>query len=415
MPSARFMLLAAPLAAAAALPPLAWSPLPHGAVRPEGWLLRQLQIQGAGLSGNFQTFWGPVANSTWTGGSNKEGDWVEIWPYVLQGYVPQAILLRDPAQLAQAQAWLDYLLDQQLASGTGWLGPPPEVRDAGMLYWPQWPVVLSFLAWREFGLAVNGTEDPRLIAGSLAWLHNASGMLDARPMGRDWSGTRWQDFIYCIQAVQDCPSTPPAEQPFLAALAAKVYAQGTTKGIDWAAYYAGPEFPRDAVGGWDYLPHGVNNALAQKGGAVSWRAGLEPGGNASSWQRDAIIMQLHGAPSGIFQADECLAGRMPSKASETCLVVEQLFSLNLVHEVQGDAFFAERAETIAYNALPAIGTKDMWARVYLQQANEVFAGHTHPHPWNTDGDDATTYSLQDNYECWCGPRRGSQAPPTLPN
>ena len=111
-------------------------------------------------------------------------------------------------------------------------------------------------------------------------------------------------------------------------------------------------------------------------------------------------MRLHGAPSGIFQADECLAGRMPSKASETCLVVEQLFSLNLVHEVQGDAFFAERAETIAYNALPAIGTKDMWSRVYLQQANEVFAGHTHPHPWNTDGDDATTYSLQDNYECW---------------
>ena len=361
MPTPKLLVLlaAAPLAAAAALLPLAWSPLPHGAVRPEGWLMRQLQLQGAGLSGNFAHFWAPVANSTWTGGSNKEGDWVEIWPYVLQGYVPQAILLRDPAQLAQAQAWLDFLLDQQAASGTGWLGPSPEARDAGMLYWPQWPIVLSFLAWREYGITVNGTEDPRLLAGSLAWLHNASGMLDVRPMGRDWSGTRWQDFIYCIQAVQDCPSTPPSEQPFLAALAAKVYAQGVSKGIDWASYYAGPDFPKDAVGGWDYLPHGVNNALAQKGGAVSWRAGLEPDGNASSWQRDAIIMRLHGAPSGIFQADECLAGRMPSKASETCLVVEQLFSLNLVHEVQGDAFFAERAETIAYNALPAIGTKDM--------------------------------------------------------
>ena len=91
------MLLAAAPLAAAALQPLAWRPLPHGAVRPEGWLFRQLQLQGAGLSGNFQAFWGPVANSTWTGGSNKEGDWVEIWPYVLQGYVPQAILLRAPA------------------------------------------------------------------------------------------------------------------------------------------------------------------------------------------------------------------------------------------------------------------------------------------------------------------------------
>lgn len=139
--------------------------------------------------------------------------------------------------------------------------------------------------------------------------------------------------------------------------------------------------------------------MAQKGGAVSWRAGLDPTGNLSSWQRDALLTQYHGAPSGQFLADECLAGRMPSKASETCLVVEQLFSLNIVHEVQGDAFFAERAETIAYNALPSVGTKDLWSRVYLQQPNEVFAGHAHPHPWNTDGDDALTYSLQDNYEC----------------
>ena len=110
------------------------------------------------------------------------------------------------------------------------------------------------------------------------------------------------------------------------------------------------------------------------------------------------IFQIEGV-SGVFLADECLAGRMPSKGSETCLVVEQLYSLNIVHEVQGDPFFAERAETIAYNALPSTGTKDMWTRVYLQQPNEIFAGHVDPHPWNTDGGDSTTYSLGDNYFC----------------
>ncbi len=61
----------------------------------------------------------------------------EIWPYVFAGYVPQAILLNDAAQLAQSQQWIDHLLDAQSASGTGWLGPPPSVRDGGMLYWPQ--------------------------------------------------------------------------------------------------------------------------------------------------------------------------------------------------------------------------------------------------------------------------------------
>ena len=52
--------------------------------------------------------------------------------------------------------------------------------------------------------------------------------------GRDWSGTRWQDFIFAIQAVQDCPSTPDSEQPFLANLSATVYEQGVKNGMDWA-------------------------------------------------------------------------------------------------------------------------------------------------------------------------------------
>lgn len=284
---------------------------------------------------------------------------LEIWPYVIQGYFPQAILLRDPAQLAQCEAWVNHLLAVQAAYGTGWLGIPLEKRDPGMTYWPQWPVILSLLAWREWGVAVNGTEDPRLMPAILANLHNASGLLAKRPMGYDWSGTRWQDFVYTVQAVMDVPSCPPDELPFLAALAATAYEQGRTHGIDWAAYYAGASFPHDAVPSWDYLPHGVNNAMAGKGGAVTWRQGLDPAGNVSSWTRDRVLMQYHGAPSGNFLADECLAGTMPSKGAETCLVVEQMFSLNVVHAIQGDAHWAERAETIAYNAMPATGTKDM--------------------------------------------------------
>lgn len=175
--------------------------------------------------------------------------------------MPQAILLNDTHQLSVAENWIDTLLSRQTAEG--WLGPPLAERgDAGMIYWPQWPIVLTFMAWREYTVTVRGAEDPRLIAASLAWLHNASGLMDVRPMGRDWSGTRWQDFVQAIQAIQDCPSTPASEQPFLAQLAQKVYDQGTKNGIDWAKFYTpgNPEFPTDAVGGWDYLPHGVNNA-----------------------------------------------------------------------------------------------------------------------------------------------------------
>ena len=56
-----------------------------------------------------------------------------------------------------------------------------------------------------------------------------------------------------------------------------------------------------------------------------------------------------GVPTGIFQADEHLAGTMPSHGTETCTVVEASWSLNVVFSVQGDASFADRAERITYN------------------------------------------------------------------
>lgn len=38
----------------------------------------------------------------------------------------------------------------------------------------------------------------------------------------------------------------------------------------------------------------------------------------------------------------------------------------------------DRVERLAFNALPAALTADMWTHVYVQQANSVYAGVTHP-------------------------------------
>ena len=50
---------------------------------------------------------------------------------------------------------------------------------------------------------------------------------------------------------------------------------------------------------------------------------------------------------------------MPSHGTETCTVVEAMLSYNVIFETFGDALFAERAERIAYNALPGAMTKDV--------------------------------------------------------
>ena len=52
-------------------------------------------------------------------------------------------------------------------------------------------------------------------------------------------------------------------------------------------------------------------------------------------------------------------------------------------------YAAERAEMIAFNALPATITPDMWAHQYLQQSNEMNAVHSDDHVWLTDGPDST--------------------------
>jgi len=48
--------------------PKALDPLPLGQVRSAGWLLDQLRIQAAGLSGHLDEFWPDVARSRWIGG-----------------------------------------------------------------------------------------------------------------------------------------------------------------------------------------------------------------------------------------------------------------------------------------------------------------------------------------------------------
>ena len=67
-------------------------PLPLGAIRPQGWLARQLRIQADGLSGHLDEFWPDVQRSRWFGGD------AEAWeraPYWLDGLVPLAYVLGD--------------------------------------------------------------------------------------------------------------------------------------------------------------------------------------------------------------------------------------------------------------------------------------------------------------------------------
>jgi hypothetical protein len=85
-------------------------PLPLGSIRPLGWLERQLRIQAAGLSGHLDEFWPDVGQSQWFGG--KAEGW-ERAPFWLDGLIPLAWTLDDPALKAKAERYVNHIISAQ--------------------------------------------------------------------------------------------------------------------------------------------------------------------------------------------------------------------------------------------------------------------------------------------------------------
>lgn len=77
-------------------------------------------------------------------------------------------------------------------------------------------------------------------------------------------------------------------------------------------------------------------------------------------------------PDGMYWADENVRGlSSPGRGTETCSVVETMFSMRTAYEVTGNITFMDRLEQLAFNALPAALWPDVTANVYHHAANMV--------------------------------------------
>jgi DUF1680 family protein len=113
----------------------------------------------------------------------------------------------------------------------------------------------------------------------------------------------------------------------------------------------------------------------------------------------AFLDRYHGQVNGMFTGDECLSGKNPVQGTELCSVVELMYSLEILLSVFGDAWLGDRLERVAFNALPATFTPDMWAHQYDQQANQVQCTINPDHMWSTNGPESNIYGLEPNYGC----------------
>jgi hypothetical protein len=374
----RTLLLLFPLLALGAnrapLQPNAFDPLPLTAVHPTGWLLDQLRIQAAGLTGHLDEFWPDLGpNSGWLGGTGES--W-ERGPYYLDGLVPLAYLTNDPRLLAKVHKWVDWTLDHPRPNG--WLGP-----DRGGDWWPNFVLLKVLTQYYE------ATQDRRVIPALERYFALQAAELDRRPL-KEWAIYRWQDEVLSILWLYNRNGDAR-----LLDLARKLHGAGH----DWEAQFA--DFPftiKTPKAQANLASHGVNTGMALKAAPVWWLLTGDPRDRAAEGLMQQMLDRYHGQPNGIFASDEHLAGTDPSQGTELCTVVESMFSLEVDLSILGEAALADRLERIAYNALPATLSPDLWAHQYDQQANQVLVSVS-ARRWTTNGPYSNIFGLEPNFGC----------------
>ncbi len=369
----------------APLQPQAFLALPLGAVRPAGWLRRQEEIQAAGLSGHLDEFWNDVGpNSGWLGGSGES--W-ERGPYYLDGLLPLAYQLGDARLIAKAQRWVEWSLRSQRSNGQ--FGPTKNDD-----WWPRMVMLKVLVQYAE----VSG--DPRVVPFMTKYFNYELGQLPERPL-KDWGKYRWQDNVYTVLWLYNRTG-----EKSLLSLARLLHDQG----YDWQAQFANFKYtgkenrarlglgPNGPIPDAAMQTHGVNNAMALKVSPIWWLVSGRPADRAALHHQLAMLDRYQGLPNGMFSGDEHFAGRDPSQGIELCAVVESMFSYEDTFAILGDASLADRLERVAYNALPATLSNDMWSHQYDQQPNQIACTRAH-RQWSTNGDDSNLFGLAPNFGC----------------
>ncbi len=368
----------------APLKPNAYNPLPLGAIEPQGWLRKQLEIQAAGLTGHLDEFWKDVGNNSgWLGGTGES--W-ERGPYFLDGLLPLAYELKNQDLIKKADRWVEWSLTHQTPDGQ--IGPASN-ND----WWPRMVMLKVLTQYQEV------TGDKRVIPLMTRYFDFELRELPNRPL-QDWGKYRWHDNVYAVLWLYNRTGDPKLIQ-----LAKLLHQQGYDWEADFANFkYTGKE-SREKLGLSKGPPpdramqtHGVNNAMALKAAPLWYLLTGTAADRSAFYQQMSMLDKYQGLPNGMFSGDEHFAGIDPSQGIELCAVVETMFSLEDVFSILGDPTVADRLEKVTYNALPATLSDDLWSHQYDQQPNQIACTRAH-RAWSTNNDDSNLFGLEPNFGC----------------
>lgn len=357
-----------------------FSPLNINEIKADGWLLNQLHIQAAGLSGNLDKFWPDIKDSQWIGGS-AEG-WERV-PYWLDGFIPLAWLLEDEDMKSRAAYYVNYIIEHQLRDG--WICPGPDDNRG------QYDVWALFLILKVLVVYYDAAKEERIEEVIRRALQALDKHIDYHTL-YNWGQFRWFECLIPIFWLYE-----RTEEEWLINLASKLQGQG----FGWLEFFKNnwPYRKPDARKRWSFMSHVVNIAMMLKSGALIWRLSGKDEQLDCMEEIVELLDKYHGMVTGVFSGDECLSGNSPVQGTELCAVEEYMYSLEHLLAVSGRSHWGDRLEKIAYNALPAAFSPDMWSHQYDQQVNQVQCSKEEEAVFCTNGGEANLFGLEPNFGC----------------
>ena len=333
----------------APLQPLHFIKLPITSIKPNGWIKKYLELQRDGLTGHLGEIsaWLDKKNNAWFSG-NGTGDhgWEEV-PYWLKGYGDLGYILNDQSVIAETKSWLEKVFQSQRADG--YFGPAnmdkdkPDIPDL----WPNMIMLWCMQSYYEY------SNDPRVISFMTKYFKWQLSVPDDKLLKIYWEKSRGGDNLYSVYWLYNRTG-----ETWLLDLAKKIH----NSTADWTQ--------QNNLTNW----HNVNVAQCFREPATYFLQAKDSNFLQATYNDFKLIRNIYGqVPGGMFGADENARKGYtdPRQAVETCGMVEQMASDEILTGITGDAFWADHCEDVAFNTYPAAVMPDFKALRYLTAPNMV--------------------------------------------
>ncbi len=329
--------------------------LPVGSIKAGGWLKKALELQRDGLTGNLGeiSIWLSKTDNAWL---NKDGKgkygWEEL-PYWLKGYADIGYMLNDAKMIKEAKFWIDAALNNQRENGD--FGPDVKKKGNRDL-WTNMPMLWCLQSYYEY------SKDPRVILFMTKYFKFELSVPDNQFLEDYWENSRGGDNLTSVYWLYNRTG-----DKFLLDLASKI----DKNTANWRQ--------KDNLPNW----HNVNIAECFREPATFYLQSHDPKDLNATYNDFKLVRNIYGqVPGGMFGSDENARKGYddPRQAVETCGMVEQMTSDEMLLRDTGDPLWAENCEDVAFNTFSAAFMPDYKSLRYLTAPNMVVSDSKNHHP-----------------------------------